>query len=383
MASYLPFSIIVIIAVFVLIAVRKARWVGLRIWQIVLIGAVLVLITGQISLTAAMSYVDLTVIIFLLGIFIVGEAMVESGYLEHISYVLFKSARSVDMLVLLILFSVGFLSLFLLNDMLAIIGTPAVMMFASKKRINPKLMLLTLAFAITTGSVASPIGNPQNLLIATSGIIPNPFTTFFSSLILPTIINLFIAYLVLKLFYGKEFDKKLPNPQQTRLKDKKLAGLCKMSLALIGIAVMADILVTLAVPSFSFNLAYISVLAALPIIIFSEKRYRIFKGIDWSTIVFFIALFVLVGSVWQSGFLQSAISSLRLNTSSVPTVLAISVIGSQFVSNVPTSMLSIPSNILNTASVHQKQPPPSTIDIVLAAILLTLTLIYLNARIIS
>ncbi|PKP58821.1 MAG: hypothetical protein CVT88_06670 [Candidatus Altiarchaeales archaeon HGW-Altiarchaeales-1] len=53
-----------------------------------------------------------------------------------------------------------------MNDTIAIIGTPIMLMLASRSKISPKLLLLTLAFAITIGSVASPIGNPQNLLIA-------------------------------------------------------------------------------------------------------------------------------------------------------------------------------------------------------------------------
>jgi Na+/H+ antiporter NhaD/arsenite permease-like protein len=42
---------------------------------------------------------------------------------------------------------------------------------AAEHRLDARLLLVTLAFAVTTGSVASPIGNPQNLLIATTSKI--------------------------------------------------------------------------------------------------------------------------------------------------------------------------------------------------------------------
>ncbi|MDE1823601.1 MAG: anion transporter, partial [Candidatus Micrarchaeota archaeon] len=128
-------------------AIRQIGRFRLQIWQIVLIGAVLVLLTGQISIAAAVSYIDPTVIVFLIGIFIVGEALTESGYMRSLVYRLFRRARSVDALVLLILFSMGFASMFLLNDTVAVIGTPVVMLFAIREHINPKLMLLSLAFA--------------------------------------------------------------------------------------------------------------------------------------------------------------------------------------------------------------------------------------------
>ena len=90
----LPLSIIVLIAVFVLIAVRQVGKVKLRIWQVMLGGAVAVLLTGEISPLDAATAVNIDVMLFLLGMFIVGEALYESGYLSHLSYRLFKRARA-------------------------------------------------------------------------------------------------------------------------------------------------------------------------------------------------------------------------------------------------------------------------------------------------
>ncbi len=53
-------------------------------------------------------------------------------------------------------------------------------------KISPKLLLLTLAFAVTTGSTLSPIGNLQNLLVAINGNLANPFLVFLRYLFLPT-----------------------------------------------------------------------------------------------------------------------------------------------------------------------------------------------------
>jgi Na+/H+ antiporter NhaD/arsenite permease-like protein len=68
-------------------------------------------------------------------------------------------------------------------------------------------MLLALAFAVTIGSVMSPIGNPQNLSIALNGKIGNPFITLFKFLLIPTIINLFLAYILLKIFLQKTISR--------------------------------------------------------------------------------------------------------------------------------------------------------------------------------
>ena len=175
--------IIVLAVVLVLIATRRVGKIKLQIWQIMLLGAFVVLVTGQISPLKALDYINFDVILFLFGMFIVGEALVESGYLSHVAYKLFKRVKTTDELLLAVLFGVGIASAFLMNDTLAIIGVPVVLLLARQCRAPPKLLLLTLAFAVTIGSAMSPIGNPQNLLIATDGNVANPFVTFFGYLL--------------------------------------------------------------------------------------------------------------------------------------------------------------------------------------------------------
>ncbi|HLB28296.1 MAG TPA: SLC13 family permease, partial [Dehalococcoidales bacterium] len=186
-------SLIILALVFILIAVRRVGFIRFRIWQIMLLGALGVLITQQISPLEAARSVNTDVILFLFGVFIVGRALEESGYLAHLASRFFGRAKTVDILVLFIIFGMGLLSALLMNDTLAIIGTPVVLALAKKADVPPKLLLLALAFSVTIGSVMSPIGNPQNLLIAIHGVIANPFVTFFRFLFLPTVINLLLA----------------------------------------------------------------------------------------------------------------------------------------------------------------------------------------------
>jgi Na+/H+ antiporter NhaD/arsenite permease-like protein len=197
--------IIVLGIVFLLIALRDIGKVKLQIWQVMLGGGIAVLLTGQITPVDAFHSINFDVIFFLFGMFIVGQATEDSGYLTHLCHKFFGKVKSVDKLVLAILFTMGLGSAVLMNDTIAIIGTPIMLLLSKRNHISTKLLLLCLAFAITIGSVMSPIGNPQNLLVAMKGSIKNPFVTFCSYLLIPTIINLFSAYLLLKLFYKKEF----------------------------------------------------------------------------------------------------------------------------------------------------------------------------------
>jgi len=122
--------VIILLIVFVLIAVRQIGNVKLQIWQVMLFGASAVLATGQISPEDALKSINLDVILFLFGVFVVGHALEESGYLSHLSCKFFRKARTVDRVVLFILFGGGAGSAFLMNDTLAIIGTPVVLLLA-------------------------------------------------------------------------------------------------------------------------------------------------------------------------------------------------------------------------------------------------------------
>jgi Na+/H+ antiporter NhaD/arsenite permease-like protein len=91
-----------------------------------------------------------------------------------------------------------------------------------------------------------------------------------------------------------------------------------------------------------FRLTYIALTAALPIIIFSPKRLTIIRRIDWTTLIFFAAMFILMAAVWNSGVFQNVITSTNMTLTSVPVIMGISVVLSQFISNVPLVALYLP-----------------------------------------
>ena len=348
MNYYLP--IIVLAVVFFLIAVRKIGTVQFEIWQVMLVGAIVVLVTGQIPIGKAVMAVNLDVLCFLFGMFIVGEALTRSGYLAHFSQRLFRKAKTPGHLILLILFVLGLISALLMNDTLAILGTPLMISFNKKYKISSKPLLLALAFAITIGSVMSPIGNPQNLLIAIMGKVENPFVTYLKYLLVPTILNLFIAYWFLRLFYGKELSPRTLHHKKEPIKDQKLANLSKMSLALVVALIITKIIVYAVAPGLEFRLTYIALIAAAPIVFLSPRRVEVLKNIDWRTLVFFVAMFVLMESVWMTGFFQGLISGSDMAITSLPMVFLTSVVISQFISNVPFVALYTPLLVSADAS---------------------------------
>jgi len=93
---------------------------------------------------------------------------------------------------------------------------------------------------------------------------------------------------------------------------------------------------------FDFRLTYIALIAALPIILFSPGRFEILRRLDWFTLVFFAAMFILMQSVWDTGFFQSAIADAQLDVMSAGAIFSISTLLSQLISNVPLVALYLP-----------------------------------------
>ena len=119
--------VFILLVVLLLIAARKVGRIRIKIWQAMTGGALAVLLTAQISLHDALLAVDLDVMLFLFAMFITGRSLVASGYLYYLSYHLFSRVRSTNALVLFLLLIGGLTSALLMNDTLAIIGTPLVL----------------------------------------------------------------------------------------------------------------------------------------------------------------------------------------------------------------------------------------------------------------
>ena len=335
-------AIAILLCVLALIAARRIGRLRIRIWQAMTGGALVALAMGTIPPRDALRAIDPDVMAFLFGMFVVGEALVASGYLQALAHRLFTRVRSTDGLVLTVLFAAGAASAVLMNDTLAIVGTPLAVQLARAHRIAPSLLLLALAFAITIGSVASPIGNPQNLLIAVQGRVTAPFTDFALALGPPTLLNLLIAYGVLRLRYAREFHAVPLVHAAVELRDPGLARLSRIALGLILFAIaLKAASVTVGLP-FGIRLSHIALAGALPLLIFSPRRAELLRRVDWVTLLFFVAMFVLMAAVWRSGFLQQQLARLPTDPSAIPTVAGVGLLLSQLISNVPLVALYLP-----------------------------------------
>lgn len=329
--------LIVLILVFLGIALRQLFRIPLKIWHIMGAGACIVLFMEKISILSAWAAIDWNIIFFLLGMFVLGQAFEESGYLSEFVARFLGQNCSHGKLIAVIVFGMGLFSAVLMNDTIAIIGTPVLLKVAHHRGIKSHPLLLGLAFAITIGSVMSPIGNPQNLFIALGVPIESPFITFLKYLAFPTLINLVLLYFFILYLIRKEVSV-VKDSEKTLPYNRRLMTFCVIAMAMVLIMILYNIVASF-LPLFSMPLPWIALIPAFFLLIFAPKRKEVFTKLDWHTLIFFVAMFILMRSVWET----SSLKEHMMNTSTaVEGIMVFSTAFSQLISNVPLVALYLP-----------------------------------------
>ena len=330
----------ILAVVFLLIMVRRVGKFRLPIWGIMTAGALAALLFQTISIPSAISAVQLDVIAFLFGMFVFGAALDKSGLLHSVVLRGFTKAKNKRQVMLIFMITTAAAAALFMNDTVAVIGAPLAMFCAAKFGIPVVRMLLALCFAVTFGSAATPIGNPQNLLIALSGV-PDAFVTFAIYLVVPSVLCLFISYKFLARGISSEA---VVMDKSDGVFDDRLSSICKISFVLILLAVAARIVGSF----FGYEVSFIWIAAAgaLPLLLFSSKRLELLKSVDYRTLIFFVSMFILMEAVWESGVLQVLLPESL--TVSIPVMVTAGAVVSQFVSNVPFVLMVLP--LLETAA---------------------------------
>jgi Na+/H+ antiporter NhaD/arsenite permease-like protein len=312
-------------------------------------GAVFLIESGTITPSAAFAEIDFRVLGFLFGMFTVVTAMEVSGVLEAVARRILALSTTLRKAIFTTVFGTGLLSAILVNDTIALLWTPVVVGVSAGLGVVETPLLIALAFGITIGSTMTPIGNPQNLLVAENSGMNSPMTTFLYYLGVPTIINLFLTALIISLLFPVNFRTKERNAEKIYLKEDEKRKridpiLSKISTLAIALAVSGFFLASFVNLDFLLgpqtSLTLVALVSGGLVYCLSSRRKEIFLKLDWSILVFFASMFVLMGGVWDSGVGPTVLQFFGEPSRSDPLIsttiiMAVSTILSQILSNVP------------------------------------------------
>ncbi|MEM8564353.1 MAG: SLC13 family permease [Pseudomonadota bacterium] len=330
----MSFSLSVSIAVFLAIAVRQWLPDWVKIWQIMGAGALVVLATGSLTPGEALRAIDWNVIAYLFGVFAISHALFASGISGTISDWICAPRHANFFMLLAFMLFVTLVAAVLTNDAAAAIGTPMALAIAARMGISAAMPLIALCVIVTVGSMFSPVGNPQNLLIVADGHFDNPVATFLLWLAVPGVLSL--VFTLLWFWYRLQKEPRIPATSTIVDTNKNVRATPSLiATALLCILVILDSFASGSGWFPNLPLGALSVMAALVLFALSSNRLDIIRGVDWHTLIFFLAMFIVTGAVLKSGVLQDWLSPWRHQLDEPPLLSAIAFWGSQLFSNVP------------------------------------------------
>ncbi len=298
---------------------------------IALLGATLLILNGSVSFEEAASAVDIHTIILLFAMMVFNANLRMSGFFALAGLALKRHAANPGRLLALLMLFSSILSAFFINDTLVLMLTPVVLEVTLASAINPIPFLIALAVSANIGSMATIIGNPQNILIGTASGIG--FGEFSSALKMPAIILLAAAWLLIRLIFFRDFQSVTLHTAATPGHVFVYKPLLIKSMISFLIMVL---LVAIGLPVSLAGLGGITIL----LITRRIKPERVFADIDWSLLVLFPGLFVITRAASQSWLFSHFFTWGSVLMTGSPAALAtVSAAMSQLISNVPTVML--------------------------------------------
>lgn len=355
-----PVALLILLGVVGAVLVRQVRGHGPHIWIIFGVGAVLALATEAISLPqAAQSLLQAApVILFLLALFLFAGGLQESGALDYLARWLLGRARAPEGLPAVLFIGFGIASAFIVNDALVLLAIPILFSVSSRLKVDPKPLLLSVAFAVTVGSALTPLGNPQNLLVSISSGISAPMTTYLRYLLLPIVASLVLGGWYLSRVFGpsmRSADQGYallrseapplfpPGSWGSRLRRYPVLALFPAMILSLFVLELATTLVNLpAIPVWVPALAGAGIL-----LVVSPGRGSVVRYVNAPILLLFVGLFLVVGAAEAGGVITALEAVMPISgpgnlPQGILGIVGTSLVGPQIVSNVPWVALQIP-----------------------------------------
>jgi len=323
-------AILIFLAVYLVLAI--GRLPGFRVDRTgaCIIGASLMIVFGVLDLSQAYAAINYDTIILLFGVMIVVANLRLSGFFSAVAEWVVEHAHRPIVLLAAIVLVAGFFSAFFVNDTMCLVLTPLVLEITRQLRRNAVPYLLAVAMAANIGSVATVTGNPQNMMIGSfSGIHYRAFAAALSPV---AAIGLALTVAVIAATYHGEF-----RFQEKVALERRPVRVNRM-LMWKSLAVSAGMIVLFFA---GWPVSKVALMAgALLLVTRRVKPERIYREIDWSLLVLFIGLFIVVAGVEKTslpGDLFRAAQQFHLER--VPVLSALAAVLSNIVSNVPAVLV--------------------------------------------
>ncbi len=297
-----------------------------------LLGAVAMVASGVLSPRDAIDSIHGETMLLLFGLMGVGAFLAADGLLDRSAEWLAARCRTPRRLLGALVWSAGLLSALITNDAVCVLGAPLVVAWVRRLGLPALPFLLALCTAANTGSVATLVGNPQNMLCAQLGGLS--YRTYMLHLAPVALVGLAFNHALLGVCFRKVLGGELQLARRSIEAAPKLLDLrAGLTLTVLAATVVSYLLGT--------DLAWTAAAGFTALLVVHRTdTSRMWERIDWSVLLFFAGLFVAVAGLQRSGAVGAFFERYPLlENGQGPVGLwrasALFLIGANVVSNVP------------------------------------------------
>ncbi len=318
---------------------------------------VIVLIALRVTdVHSAAAHIDFETLMLLIGMMGIVSVLKKSGFFTLTTVRIAKLTRGQPLRVMILFCATtAVLSAFLDNVTTVLIMVPIIIELTLGMGLDPKIYVIAVAMASNLGGTATLVGDPPNIIIGSK--VGLSFNQFLAYLPLPVIVS---TVGVMAYFWAtnrksfKSIDDNLPQLFSVQLLIEKIEfdflsvridrRFLIKSLACLGIAML--LFVTQTLTRLSPGVVSLGVAMVLFMITRMEIE-QVLMEIEWSTLLFFAGLFILVGTLEENGVIEWVARNIFLQVGSNPylmtlMVLWVSGIASGFIDNIPFTITMIP-----------------------------------------
>jgi Na+/H+ antiporter NhaD/arsenite permease-like protein len=338
---------VVAIVVFLLaLAVIALEWVHRT--KAALVGAALVVVIGVIDQEQAIEAVDWGTLGLLAGMMVIVGVTEKTGVFTYLALRVAQLSRGKPARLLFLLAGVtGLLSAFLDNLTAILLVVPITLLLADILRISPIPLVLTEVVASNVGGTATLIGDPPNILIGTH-VSELSFVDFVVNLAPVSVVTLSVVtaflYLVFRRHLVVDRERVAELDRLDPAADMREAPYVKRSLAVLAGTILAFFLHA----PLHLEPAVVALAGATTMLLLSVKDVeQALERVEWSTLFFFVGLFVMVGALEERGVIDDVADWLADLTGGSRVAESMVILwggaaGSALVDNIPFTAAMIP-----------------------------------------
>jgi Na+/H+ antiporter NhaD/arsenite permease-like protein len=312
-----------------------------------LLGGLGMIVLGVLDQAEAFAAIDLNVIFLLAGMMVLAGPLRRTGFFEWIAIRSVRASRGRPVSLLIILSVVtAILSAFLDNVTTVVLMTPITLSVAHRLGVSPLPYLISQIIASNIGGTATLIGDPPNILIGSAAGLD--FGDFLANVGPVTVVILAVTLGMLGLLFRRGLgvpderrESALEAMEPSVIRDR---GLLVRTLAVVGMVMVALVLHG----PLGLEPATIALLgAAVLILVGSLDPGEALREVEWSTLFFFVGLFILVDGIVKVGIIDGVAGAIAEATggdegAATMALLWFSGIASAIVDNIPYTATAIP-----------------------------------------